>query len=106
MRRICPHCERIKPDASTGPCDDCRRKRERERNATDPRRKLRNSKRWQEVRERVKARDGGACVECCATEPLEVHHKAKILFVRDPFDMYNLETLCVSCHRKKDRRVA
>jgi hypothetical protein len=29
MRRICPHCQRIKPDASSGPCDDCRRTYER-----------------------------------------------------------------------------
>jgi 5-methylcytosine-specific restriction endonuclease McrA len=106
--RLCTRCEQgfQAGDLKQGRCADCRRQRERQRNATDTRRRIRNRVAWQRTREAVKRRDGYACVDCHATEPLEVHHIVKLKFVANPYDMENLETLCISCHRKKDRRVA
>jgi 5-methylcytosine-specific restriction endonuclease McrA len=101
--RLCPGCSQ--PTRTAGRCADCRRQYERERNLTQPRRRIRNLKRWQQTREAVKRRDGYACLACGATAPLEVHHRVKLRFVADPYDQSNLETLCISCHRKKDRRV-
>lgn len=108
MLRLCSGCSRGVPPAELkqSRCAECRREYERKRNANDPRRRLRNLKRWQETREAVKQRDNYACRECGASERLEVHHRVKLRFVADPYDMSNLETVCPSCHRKKDRRVA
>jgi 5-methylcytosine-specific restriction endonuclease McrA len=105
--RLCTRCEQgfQAGDLKQGRCADCRREHERERNASNPRRRVRNLAKWQRTRELVKRRDGFACVGCGATEPLEIHHKIKLRFVANPYDLSNLETLCLSCHRKKDRRL-
>ena len=56
-----------------------------------------------DVRNRVKDRDGWACVECGCDEVkvLEVHH---IDGDKDNQDLGNLVTLCRGCHRKKHPR--
>jgi len=105
--RLCTRCEQGCPagDLKQGRCADCRREHERERNVSNPRRRVRNLSKWQRTRELVKRRDGFACVDCGATKQLEIHHKIKLRFVANPYEMENLETLCISCHRKKDRLV-
>src|SRR5678815_5460812 len=103
MRRLCPRCERVKEDASTGPCPACKRKRERERNA-EPARRLRRSGAWQKVRGAVVLCDGNACTRCGrADTQLEVHHVRSLKQGGAPLDPRNLVTLCVGCHREQLR---
>ena len=61
---------------------------------------------WPAARSAAARRDGGRCVECQATEALEVHHIRPLrLFGSDieaAHDLANLITLCKSCHGLAD----
>jgi 5-methylcytosine-specific restriction endonuclease McrA len=57
---------------------------------------------WQKKRARVKARDGHACVRCCSTRKLSVHHIIKARFGGSD-DEANLITVCSRCHALLDR---
>jgi 5-methylcytosine-specific restriction endonuclease McrA len=103
--KLCSRCARAFPpqDLKQSRCAACNREHERERYEREPRRRIRNSVKWQQTREAVKRRDGFACRRCGATEPLEVHHIIRLRFAANPFDLENLETLCVRCHRQENR---
>lgn len=60
---------------------------------------------WLELSGRIKARDGGKCVECGNRDRLHVHHRTPIL-KGGTHDPSNLETLCWRCHAKKHPRLA
>jgi 5-methylcytosine-specific restriction endonuclease McrA len=68
-------------------------------------------KRWDDVCERVKARDGRQCVRCGEVEDLTVDHiKPVSLFDEDDwaadraYDMAELVTLCRPCNSEKGNR--
>ncbi len=48
-------------------------------------------------------RDGYACTECDATEPLECHHKTPVCKGGD-HALSNLQTLCRPCHKAKHKK--
>jgi 5-methylcytosine-specific restriction endonuclease McrA len=67
-------------------------------------------KEWFEIREKAKQRDGYTCVDCGITEeehymtvgqPLQVHHIVPYKECKK-HELYNLITLCASCHCKAD----
>jgi 5-methylcytosine-specific restriction enzyme A len=103
--RLCPRSGVKKPTA--GPCDDCRRKGERERSrrrrATSPTVNVRNSRLWQRAREAAKQRDGHRCGGCGLSSRLSVHHITPIEQGGEPFPISNLVTLCRRCHEDAER---
>lgn len=77
----------------------------RENFTTDARNVLYHSKEWKLMREMVLARDGHKCVRCGAENSwknaLQVEHKlSKAYHPELAFDMNNLITLCLRCHKK------
>ncbi len=54
-----------------------------------------NTTEWNKAREAAKQRDGGQCVLCSSKEDIEVHH---IDYVPDNHALWNLITLCKTCH--------
>lgn len=58
-----------------------------------------NSWHWRNLRQKVLERDGHKCLDCGATERLQVHH---VLYRSSPYHsrMCDCETLCKSCHEK------
>jgi len=78
--------------------------REDERRRRKPQRKVWNSARWQRLREQVRARDGGRCTECGASERLSVHHLVPLAAGGAPFDPHNCLTLCASCHGRRESK--
>ena len=67
--------------------------------------KIYNSKKWADVRQRVLLRDDYLCVECrkngVENRATEVHHKIELtLAPRLAYEMSNLESICHSCHMK------
>lgn len=69
----------------------------------------RSTRKFKDWRIKVLARDGNACVICGKTRSLEVDHiKPLFLFPELMHEVSNGQTLCCSCHRKKnvlDRKV-
>ena len=67
-----------------------------------PRLKL-NPEEYGVMRSQVLSRDGWRCQDCGARKNLQVHHiKPRNRFGED--SMYNLITLCASCHGKRHHR--
>ena len=64
---------------------------------------LHTTPRWQQLRRRIKDRDGWRCRECGRAGRLEVDHVKPIQDGGDPWDPANLQTLCRSCHIAKTR---
>lgn len=60
--------------------------------------------RWRQVRLRILARDGYRCRLCGRAGRLEVDHVVALQFGGKPFDLDNLMTVCVGCHREKTLR--
>lgn len=60
----------------------------------------RSSPAWQRLRQRVLDRDGNRCVQCGATERLEADHVHE-LQDGGTDDIWNLSTLCKTCHDRK-----
>jgi len=58
---------------------------------------------WKSARKAAKDRDGWKCVKCGARGRLEVDHIKGLRDGGAPFDLTNLQTLCISCHAKKTR---
>jgi len=56
----------------------------------------------EELREKVKERDGGKCVSCGSTENLVVHH----IWSKGENDLEDLTTLCASCHIRLHNRIS
>ena len=52
---------------------------------------------WKQARKAAIERDHGQCVQCGSRFRLHVHH----LGDPDNHELDNLETLCISCHRKR-----
>ena len=76
---------------------------------TKYRQSLRNNPYWEEVKRKVRIRDGHKCQVCGKTYNLEVHHKvydiAGYSIVGHELEfLYCLETLCEDCHRMKHGR--
>ena len=57
-----------------------------------------NDKRWWQARAAALKRDGYRCTKCGRVGKLEVHHKVKLADDGERFALWNLRTLCVSCH--------
>lgn len=58
------------------------------------------TKRWQQLRKRIYQRDDHQCVRCGATDcEVHAHHAQPVSKGGDIWDMTNIETLCVPCHR-------
>jgi 5-methylcytosine-specific restriction protein A len=55
---------------------------------------------WEVIRIAVLKRDGYRCVECGSTFNLEVHHIIPVSRGGKTV-MFNLKTLCGTCHNKK-----
>lgn len=77
----------------------------REKFETDAKNVLYHSKEWRLMRQMVLDRDGHKCVRCGAGSSyknvLQVEHKlSKAYHPEYAFDMNNLITLCLSCHKK------
>jgi hypothetical protein len=66
-------------------------------------RRARNSARWQKPRAAAKQRDGNRCMNCGATEGLQVHHVVRLEDGGAELDLNNLVTLCVGCHGEQHR---
>jgi membrane protease subunit (stomatin/prohibitin family) len=57
---------------------------------------------WEKIRKQIYKRDNWTCQECSKTKcRVEVHHKVPWRISKDN-SPENLETLCKSCHKKKD----
>lgn len=71
-------------------------------NPPEPPKKKRTHKTNQQARRDAINRDGAKCVECGATERLEVHHiRYRSQDGTDELD--NLVTLCACCHAKRHK---
>jgi 5-methylcytosine-specific restriction endonuclease McrA len=55
-----------------------------------------NSKKWKELRARIRERDCNMCVICGSEDRLQVHHKTYVRFENEDED--DLVTLCNKCH--------
>lgn len=58
---------------------------------------------WANVRLRAKRRDGWACVKCGAKGRIEVDHIVPLRDGGAPYELGNLQCLCVPCHSRKTR---
>jgi len=58
--------------------------------------KYMHSKKWQELRQEVFARDGSHCVLCGSYKRIQCHHNDYRHFGNERLD--ELTTLCASCH--------
>ncbi|WP_425283202.1 HNH endonuclease [Methyloceanibacter methanicus] len=70
-----------------------------------PSRLVTRDKRWPALRLAAKRRDRWKCVSCGAAGPLEVDHVKPVR--NNPelsFELSNLQTLCKSCHARKNAR--
>lgn len=61
-----------------------------------------SSAKWRKLRERVLARDGYACTECCSPDSLQVHHLTYDRVFEEELD--DLVTLCDTCHGKQHEK--
>lgn len=59
-----------------------------------------DSQYWNEVRKRVKERDGHKCQICGSEENLQAHHKTYEFRGREHLNLETLETICLPCHRQ------
>ncbi len=57
---------------------------------------------WKKIRKEIIKRDGNKCRECPNTTRLQVHHIVPWRISQDN-SPENLETLCISCHQRKER---
>ena len=57
---------------------------------------------WKALRREARKRDGNRCVECGATERLEVHHLTYERIGRERLE--DVVTLCQPCHAEADRQ--
>jgi 5-methylcytosine-specific restriction endonuclease McrA len=80
-----------------GRCPDCYKAWERERNRS-PEHRIWNSPEWKRARKAALARDGYACTECGATADLTVHHIVPLAAGGEWGALYNMRTLCRTCH--------
>lgn len=65
--------------------------------------KARNTKEYKKFRKKIIERDNYRCINCGASDRLEVHHiKPASKFPEQIMDESNVITLCVSCHSKTD----
>jgi 5-methylcytosine-specific restriction endonuclease McrA len=105
--RLCLHCGRHY-HSGTGVrarASDCGRAYDRELSRQKRARRTRNSAAWQKARAAAKQRDGNRCVNCGATEGLQVHHVVRLEDGGAEFDLNNLVTLCVGCHGEQHRGI-
>ena len=61
-------------------------------------RRIYNLRKWTICRQRALFRDGHRCTKCGKSGRLEVHHIQPLVDGGEPFDLINLESLCVPCH--------
>jgi 5-methylcytosine-specific restriction enzyme A len=103
--RFCLHCGRHYHSGTgvRGRCGDCGRAYDRELSRRKRARRARNSAQWQKARAAAKQRDGNRCVNCGASEGLQVHHIVRLEDGGAEFDLANLRTLCVRCHGVQHR---
>jgi len=59
------------------------------------------TKKWQDISEKVKIRDGYKCQKCESTKKLNVHHKTYDNIYNEAAHLGDLVTLCNVCHRKE-----
>ena len=60
-----------------------------------------NRKRWERTRRAVFDAAGWRCEVCARPGRLECDHVIPLALGGDPWDMQNLQALCVECHRCK-----
>jgi len=56
---------------------------------------------WNLIRKTAKRRDGHRCVHCGARRKLQVDHIKPIYKGGEEFNLENLQTLCIGCHKVK-----
>ena len=61
---------------------------------------------WRRLRLAVFERDGWRCRKCGLARRLECDHVKPLRQGGAMWDMENLQTLCVNCHKEKSRREA
>jgi 5-methylcytosine-specific restriction endonuclease McrA len=111
LLRLCARCgDTIDPaeHGYRGPCPPCKRELEKQKSRRRRAKAkaavaFRDSRRWQQVREVAKRRDGHRCQRCGTSEGLEVHHVTPIEQGGNVFSLDNLVTLCQPCHRSEER---
>ena len=62
-----------------------------------------NRNRWRGVRKQVLERDGHRCRACGKPGRLECDHRIPLHLGGDPYELDNIQALCVSCHIAKTR---
>lgn len=106
LARLCPRCGVTLP-ASTirGPCDDCRRKGERDKSKRRRQRQrdVRDSRAWQLARTAALNRDRHSCRRCGSTTSLGVHHIQPLAAGGNALSLENLITLCRLCHEQEEK---
>lgn len=110
MKKPCPGCKRVLISVSNKYCESCsikydartkRRHKQYSKGRTDTKEQgFYNSSSWRRIKERVKFKDGGACLLC--KEFMDrVHHIEELKEAYDKrLDEDNLISLCESCHQK------
>lgn len=86
-----------------------RKKKTKAQKAVSERRRMAYSKflltpYWQEVREAVRARDGGKCKLCGVVGPFDVHHVVYTNRGDELNHLHELATLCRECHLSVHRQ--
>lgn len=71
--------------------------------------KIYNSKRWKQIRDKVRIRDNFMCQECLRngieTIGIECDHIIELEDdITKAYDIDNIELLCVACHTKKTHK--
>jgi 5-methylcytosine-specific restriction endonuclease McrA len=116
LGRICNGCGNITSAAVDGYCPRClpaHKRRDQQRRAAHPRRRIYDDPRWRPCREAVLKRDSYRCVDCKRSlgqlkpnELLIADHVDGLaaLLARggNPFDPAECQTRCSTCSGKKD----
>ncbi len=98
----CLGCDEIIPKGMRDSrCLPCQRVRDRAKNASS---KPYRTKEWRALREDCLARDDGRCVVCAGTYLLTAHH-LKGRKAGGPDVLWNLTTVCGSCHAHVERQL-
>lgn len=98
----CLGCDQLIPKGMRDSrCLDCQRGRDREKNQRSAHYRTRS---WRDIRRDCVARDGHHCIVCTGTYRLTAHHMIA-LADGGPDQLWNLTTLCQSCHAHVERQL-
>ncbi len=99
VKQCSPTCTAL---VKVPPCPACATKKEQARDQANPHRSIYKTRQWQSVRKVVLDRDGHQCVDCGSNRALEVDHVTPLKIGGQPYDVDNLVTYCLDCHRVHD----